>query len=111
MATFTVAPDWGAQLTKKPRVRAARFGDGYEQRVGDGINIDQEKWSLTFSVRTNAERDVILQFLQARGGIEAFDWTSPSGTVGRWVCREWTYVPTNCSVSTVTATFEQDYAP
>ena len=107
MATFTTAVDFGATLNKKPRVLAAAFGDGYSQRTGDGINIALEDWSVTFSARTNSERDTILAFLEARNGIEAFDWTSPRGTVGKFICPEWTYVPNNAAISTVTAKFTQ----
>lgn len=107
MAAFTVSPDFGAQLNKKPRVLTAQFGDGYIQRVGDGINIAPEEWSLTFSARTSTERDTILAFFVARNGIEAFDWTSPSGTVGKFICPEWAYTPVTAASNTITAKFKQ----
>lgn len=111
MTTFTIAPDFGASMSLKPRVLTAQFGDGYAQRLGDGINTQGEEWSLTFSSRTAAEFDAILDFLEARGGTEAFDWTSPRGTVGRFVCPEWAYVPNNAASNTVTARFVRDFAP
>lgn len=107
MATFTTAPDFGIQLSVKPRVLTAQFGDGYMQRVGDGINIAGESWSLTFSARTASERDTILNFLKARNGIESFDWTSPSGTVGKFICPEWSYTPVNAAANSITASFQQ----
>lgn len=111
MATFTIAPDFGASLTAKPRVNEAGYGDGYTQRLADGINALGEEWQLTFSARTAAERDAILAFLKARNGTEPFDWTSPSGTVGRFVCPEWGYSPINAASNTITAKFVQDWAP
>ena len=33
-----VVPDKGMSAPYKPRVLVAKFGDGYEQRVRDGIN-------------------------------------------------------------------------
>lgn len=111
MATFTTAPNFGAQLTVKPRVLTSQFGDGYSQRVADGINARPESWALTFSARTNSERDTILAFLEARNGVESFDWTSPRGTVGKWICSEWGYVPDNAATNTVTATFTQVFDP
>lgn len=107
MATFNIAPDFGSPLTKKPRLRKAAFGDGYTQRVGDGININPESWALTFSARTTSERDAILAFFEARAGSESFDWTSPSGTTGKFVCEEWGYTPDNTATHTVTAKFDQ----
>jgi phage-related protein len=111
MATFTTAVDFGAQLSEKPRVLTAQFGDGYQQRLGDGINIAPEEWQLTFSARTAAERDTILAFLSARNGVESFDWTSPAGTVGKFVCPEWSYVPNKAVANTVTALFRQVFEP
>lgn len=107
MATFTIAPDYGVQVSERPRVLTAQFGDGYQQRVGDGINIAPEQWDLRFSVRTAAERDSLLAFFAARNGVESFDWTSPVGTVGKFVCPEWTYVPISVTNNTVSAKFVQ----
>ncbi|MCE2910216.1 MAG: phage tail protein [Burkholderiaceae bacterium] len=107
MATFTIAPDFSSPMSKQPRVLTAQFGDGYQQRVGDGINIAPEEWSLRFSTRTPAERDAILAFLEARNGVESFDWTSPRGTVGKFICPTWSYTPDNAATNTVTATFRQ----
>lgn len=111
MATFTIAPDFSSSVTVEPRVLRSQFGDGYQQRVGDGINARAEKWSLRFSARTATERDAILAFLVARNGIESFDWTSPSGTVGKFVCPAWNYTPDSAATNTVTATFEQVFEP
>jgi phage-related protein len=107
MATFTAAPDFGATVSEKPRLVEARFGDGYTQRAGDGINVIAQSWSLRFSGRTATEYAAILSFLRAQSGYTAFDWTAPDGTVGIWVCREWTYTPDTAAANTVTATFER----
>lgn len=109
--TFIPAPDYGCQLQKKPRIRTAQFGDGYQQRVADGINTSPEEWTLTFSARVASEANEILQFLEARGGIESFWWTSPRETVGRFICPEWTHAPNNHYTHTITATFRQVYEP
>lgn len=111
MATFSIAPDYGSPVEIEPRVLRGQFGDGYAQRTADGINHIAEKWDLTFGVRTPAEADAILTFLRARGGTEAFDWTSPTGTTGRWTCPRWSYVPNNAATNTITARFEQDFSP
>lgn len=105
--TFTYAPDFGATLTEKPRVLSARFGDGYSQEVGDGINVRLKSWSLTFGTRTDAEVAPILAFLRARNGIEGFNWTDPDGYTGVFICREWQRVPVRSGINSVTATFEE----
>ena len=37
-ATVPVVPDRGLSRTSKPKIRSAKFGDGYEQRLADGLN-------------------------------------------------------------------------
>lgn len=107
MATFTWAPDFGAELREAPNVLVAKFGDSYEQRAQFGINATREVWALSFNTRTNAERDAIRAFLRARGGVEAFDWTSPLGTVGKWVCRDWNVGLRHAGVNDASFSFEQ----
>ena len=112
MATFTWTPDFGASAEYKPRVRVAKFGDGYEQRVGDGINTGQDTWNLRFSVRSDLETGAILAFLETRASAEAFDWTPPGG-IGpiRVVCREWNRSFDRNDQNTVSTKFELVYEP
>lgn len=111
MATFTYTPSFEATEASKPRARKFQAGDGYEQRVRFGLNIDTKEWSLTFLNRTDTERDGILAFLEARAGVESFDWTSPRGIAGKYVCEEWQASLLNCNNNTITATFRQVFEP
>ena len=105
--TFTYTPDFGAQLTEKPRVLTARFGDGYSQDVGDGINVRLKSWAVTFNTRTDAEMAPILAFLRARNGIEGFNWTDPDGYTGVFICREWQRGLVKFGINSLSATFEE----
>jgi phage-related protein len=107
MATFTYVPDWGAQEDHAPRVKVAKFGDGYEQRGADGLNSDMGVYNLRFSIRNDTEAQGIMDFLKLRGGLENFDWTPPGGTLGRYVCRSWSRVREAYNNNIVTAKFEQ----
>lgn len=111
MPTFTYTPDWGAQLSVKPRVNRSQYGDGYEQRVADGINFKPRTWALKFSVRTDAEIQPIIDFLDAQGGVQSFDWTPPVGAAGKWVCDEWTQTEDRYNQNTVQATFREVFEP
>jgi len=111
MATFTYTPSFTADLEEQPIVRSVRFGDGYEQRLAYGLNTQPKKWSLTFLNRTDTERDNILGFLRARGGVESFDWTDPAGYAGKWVCKAWNNSLVNCNFNNITATFEEVFEP
>jgi phage-related protein len=107
MATFTWTPSIGAQVAMRPNVRRVAFGDGYEQRLAFGINTQPEVWSLEFRGRTTADAAAIDAFLRARGAVQAFDWTSPAGTVGKFTCEEWGRTVDEPNVETVRATFKQ----
>lgn len=111
MAVFTWVPSWNSELQEDPRILETRFGDGYAQRTGDGINHIPMKWNLSFDEIPAADGDAIRAFLRARGGYEAFDWTPPGMASARFVCKTWKRryaAPGNASL---TAVFEQDFAP
>jgi len=111
MATFTFTPSYSASESSQPRVQKVQFGDGYEQRLRVGLNVDPKSWQLTFANRTNTEREQILAFLEARVGVESFDWTSPRGSAGKYVCSEWSMDMTNFNNNTISATFVQVFEP
>lgn len=82
-----VNPAYPIDDNRKPRVLMASFGDGYAERVGDGINTDRAEITLSWEALTTAESNVIFNFLKARKGYQAFyyqpqDWAS---TV-KWIC-------------------------
>jgi phage-related protein len=108
MLTFTWKADYGASKTVTPRVKPIKFGDGYEQRQGEGINRQPRKFALTFK-RASSDIDAIDAFISARGAIEAFIYKHPGQATGVFVCREWTNTNTAFRVDTFSATFEEVY--
>lgn len=104
---FSFIPDFGATKQKKPVVSKIQFGDGYSQRIAKGINNQPETWQLTFANRSQADGDAIDAFLEARGGVEPFDWETPEGVTKQFVCSDWSVAVVNGSYRTVTATFEE----
>lgn len=109
MATFTTLPDNGCTYEVKPNVRVAKYGDGYEQRQANGLNTMPKTWNLRFSVRTDAEANTIVSFLEAQASVLAFDWVDPNGSAGKYVCRQWSRTKDRYNLNTVTAVFEQVY--
>lgn len=85
---FGWLPSFGAQASREPRIRSARFGDGYEQRAAVGLNADLAMWTLNFENRSDAEASSIAAFLAARGGHEAFEWIAPGES---WTVTESTF--------------------
>jgi len=112
MTTFTVTPDFGAKAAYKPRVRRVAFGDGYEQRQADGINTQPATWDLQFQSRTDTETATIIDFLEARGAVQAFDWTPPNeASAIRVVCREWSKSVDRANLNMVSAQFIEVFEP
>jgi phage-related protein len=106
MATWTWPVASGERVEITPRVRVARFGDGYEQRVADGIHTLARR----FSVRLAAGEATVKaadDFLRARGGVEPFDWVALDHRPGRWVCRSWSVAYASGGGAELSATFEE----
>ena len=108
MPTFTWRATYDASKTITPTVKPIKFGDGYEQRQGTGINRQPRKFTLVFK-RVKDEIDLIEAFLSARGAIEAFNYTHPGQSIGVFVCREWTRTDVARGVDSLSATFDEVY--
>lgn len=103
--TFIWFPDAGSTVDDTPLVNVTKFGDGYESRTPDAINVNRQTWSLTFS-RGRTEVKAARAFLKAHYGTLAFLWTSPLGDLGTYVARKWS-VKSNEGILVLTATFEE----
>ena len=73
----TIIPDKGMSRSNEPLVFVAEFGDGYQQRVANGINNLKQEFSVSFATRENAEIDDIVGFFESTNGVTAFDFTFP----------------------------------
>lgn len=109
MATFTIAPSWNPVSTRRPRVLATKFGDGYEQRGLDGIHADLQSWQLNFSPIPITDADTIEAFfITNQTAITPFVWTAPRAAVAsKFLCRTWTRTITSPNTDSLTATFEE----
>ena len=77
METLDAKPDTAPVPEIRHRTLSAKFGDGYEQAAGDGINTKVQRWPLTFS-GSKAEILAIQDFLDRHGGWKRFLWTPPT---------------------------------
>lgn len=112
MAVFDISiPDRGPARSMEARDNAIAFGDGYEQRSGDGINGVREEWDLNFTLRTKTEVEAIVAFLAARKGVESFDWTTPVGQLKRFTCKKWTPIYNHDGDASLSCTFRQVFEP
>ena len=111
MATFpSITPTYGIQKTSQPNVRIAQFGSGYSQRTTFGLNQNPKIYNLRFEV-SETDADTIEAFLDARGGVENFDFTPPGDSSGKYICRNWSKSIPYLNRATIQATFEQVFEP
>jgi phage-related protein len=75
--TLVATPDTALTKSSTPKVLKISFGDGYEQRIADGINSLAENYSLTFNNRTKEAIDDIVLFLDTQKNVNKFLFTMP----------------------------------
>ena len=98
--TLIATPDKSMTKSIAHRVLTAKFGDGYEQRIKDGINSLQETYSLSFKTRTKEDIDDIVFFLDAQKNVSKFLFTMPyTNDTTRSGERDVKVVATNYSVT------------
>lgn len=106
METFSweVAPNMSVKA--EPKIKTIKFGDGYEQRIQDGINNDLRTYDITLTVQRESAK-FIDQFLTRHGGLHAFKWREPNTNHLITVkCSSWSSNVSN-TVITINATFEE----
>jgi phage-related protein len=106
LSDFDYQPLNGAQVANKPKVLSSRFGDGYEQRVTDGINANLQSWNLNF-VDFKTTIDTIEAFIASKGAVNAFTWTPSGFAEVKVICREWARNLNSKNVHGLSCTFEQ----
>lgn len=111
-----VCPDRNLTKGTKPKILKASFGDGYEQRLIDGINNLEVSFSVAFNKREKEEIDDIVAFFDSKNGVTAFDYTYPDSnnsgeTTVKVVCEDYKLTYINDEFYGCTATFRRVYEP
>jgi phage-related protein len=110
-----VAPDKGFTRSNKPVVFVQKFGDGYEQRIANGINNLEQQFSLNFATRPKDEIDDIIAFFESKKGVTAFDYIFSDTNAGsneetvKVVCEDWSQTWDYDDYYSLTATFRRIY--
>ncbi|QQN20995.1 phage tail protein [Pseudomonas cannabina] len=108
--TFVWAPDDEASCDSMLKTRKSRFGDGYVQVSSDGLNAEEESWSLSFGGLAS-EVKPILDFLRSHRGSKSFLWTPPDAALGLYRCDTFRQQKKPAGVVVISATFERAYQP
>jgi len=98
----------------KHRTRVTQFGDGYSQRVADGINSRVERWNITWPALTAADLQTVTATLDSVGAHGVLTWTPPTAATEK----KYTLTPDGYSVEpqgaglySVRATLNQVFDP
>ena len=95
--------------TTEFRVLTAQFGDGYNQRVPDGMNAIKQIWNVQTIPLASTDFETCVSFLYGKGGVTAFQWIPPgSDTHFKWICKSYTVSATQLPGQyAISATFER----
>lgn len=106
---FYWVPTVGVEMDGEMNVINFKFGDGYWQRLPNGINTQFLKFNFTFENRSTAETQAMMHFFHEKGGVESFRFTPPGIYSGEksFICQS-PKVSYNFHDSyTINATFEE----
>tara|TARA_R100000388_G_C7193036_1_gene134475 strand:+ start:280 stop:621 length:342 start_codon:yes stop_codon:yes gene_type:complete len=109
MATFPIAnPVYNTRINARPKVNVLSFGDGFEQRLTQGLNQNPLSVNLTFEL-SQTDANTAITFLNARVDDGAsFDYTLPSESSARkFVCTSFPRSIPFLNRVTLTCTFRE----
>lgn len=88
---FIWTPSYQGSVVVNPRIKKIQYGDGYEQRLSDGINSILLELNLSFDTRTSQEATAILHFLHEKSGRKSFLYlpAAPFNSIKKFVARSW----------------------
>lgn len=68
------------------KILVTQFGDGYSQRVPDGINYTHRRWTVLYENITAAELTTLNTFVDTVGNGQYFLWQPPGIAVTlKWI--------------------------
>ncbi|OOH89543.1 phage tail protein [Pasteurellaceae bacterium 15-036681] len=105
LQTLPFCPQPNYSVESEPRRKVNQFGDGYQQRIVDGLNPLQRKFSLNFNLK-HTKAVILDRFFANHGGVKAFYFRHGTEQV-KVVCPKWsqttgkTHTQFNCEFEEV----------
>ena len=111
MATFPdIAPSQSTTYEQQFKVIRNNFGDSYTQRSADGLNNKPRSLNMSWELKPVADIEAIKAFLDARAGVEVFEYTPVGESVElKWTAGKYNETPNNKLYSTITTVFTQEF--
>lgn len=115
---FEAVADRGLQRASTHRVLNANFGDGYEQRVLDGINTKKDVFNISFNNREAKDVNLIAAFFDSKAGksltftvTDTFNGGNLSNTAMKVVCDSYNIVYLRENIHSLTCSLRRVYEP
>lgn len=111
--SFEAVADRGLGRQSQHRVLTSKFGDGYEQRVRDGINTKDETFNISFNNRSADEINLIAAYLDSKAGLNfTLTITNLTGNEAiKVVCDTYNISYIQETVHSLQTTFRRVYEP
>jgi phage-related protein len=117
-SSFEATADRGMSRASTHRALTAKFGDGYEQRVLDGINTKDDSFSISFNNRTAEDINLIAAFFDDKAA-KSFNFTVTDTFTGgnlsnrtmKVVCDTYNVVYLREDFHSLTCTLRRVYEP
>jgi phage-related protein len=114
--------DRGVGRDSSARILSVSFGDGYEQRVVDGLNAIEENLQVGFNNRDYVEINILRAFFELKNGVDNFtvkitnttDDTNPvtdTTQTMKFTCAQWNVIYGHSTNHSLNAQFKRVYEP
>lgn len=101
-------------ISKQPktRFREVNFGQGYRQIIVDGLNADEEMWSVTFipmdSTDSSSLESILLDSVTAASNF--ISWTAPGETTTKyWTAHEVSKIPAGPTLWQISCSLRREF--
>lgn len=104
--TLPWCPRPGYTVENEPRRKVNKFGDGYEQRMVDGLNPLLRKFSLTYKLNHKSAVELDRFFMEHSGVTPFLFKEYEDGALIKAVCPKWSKMVTKRHTE-INCTFEE----
>jgi phage-related protein len=90
------------------RILRSQYGNGYDQRVADGINSTKQTWSAQWDNLNSTDFSTLITAFDTAKGVDYFTWTPPgSGSSKKFIVLSYSITAKSGTIYDVSASLEQ----
>lgn len=111
---FCWTPSYSSSSSLDFKKTEMQFGDGYSQRMRNGINSNPLTFNLTFDGRSDTESTALLHFIEQKGGVDPFIYNNPTifnKTGLKYIAIEPKWSSPSYNINNVSVTFQRVFDP